>query len=72
MKPRLAALLASLWAIAPATALAHPGHGHTDPDSWAHYLTEPVHVAAIAGIAALAVGLGVAWRRARRTTRRGP
>jgi hypothetical protein len=26
----------------------HPGHGHTDPASWTHYLTEPVHVIPLA------------------------
>jgi uncharacterized membrane-anchored protein len=30
------------------TALAHPGHGDTDPNGWRHHLTEPVHVAAVA------------------------
>jgi hypothetical protein len=36
--------------------LAHPGHGHTDPESWTHYFTEPVHVIPLA----LAVGAAVA------------
>jgi hypothetical protein len=64
---RATSLLASLVVSAPALALAHPGHGTTNPDSWRHYLTEPVHVVtAIAGIAA-AIGIGWAWRRARRS-----
>jgi hypothetical protein len=38
---------------------AHPGHGHTDPESWTHYLTEPAHVIPLA----LAVGsiVAVGW-----------
>jgi hypothetical protein len=58
--------LATLLALVPSIAAAHPGHGHTDPDSWRHYLTEPIHIAALAGVAALAIGIGSAWRRARR------
>jgi hypothetical protein len=42
-------------------AFAHPGHGDTEPDSWLHYLTEPVHViglvAAIAIVAVAVIGL---------------
>jgi hypothetical protein len=50
-------------------AFAHPGHGDTDPDSWTHYLTEPVHVAVL--VAALAVTFFVirAWRSARQRDR---
>jgi len=48
----------------------HPGHGHTDPGSWTHYLTEPVHVIplAFAAIAVVAGGwVGAKWlARARR------
>jgi hypothetical protein len=41
----------------------HPGHGTTDPNSWAHYLTEPVHVLALAGIAAISVVVfAIGWR----------
>ena len=47
--------------------LAHPGHGTTDPESWRHYLTEPVHVLTALAIVALAV---VTWRGYRRVTRR--
>lgn len=36
-------------------AFAHPGHGDTDPDSWVHYLTEPVHVIGL--VAAIAIVL---------------
>lgn len=44
--------------------LAHPGHGHTDPTSWVHYLTEPVHVvpfALAAGAAGASVWFGRRW-----------
>ena len=47
------------------TSLAHPGHGTTDPSSWRHYLTEPLHVVVIAGAALLAVEV-VLWRVRRR------
>jgi putative copper export protein len=67
VKTRLTALLASL--AVPTTALAHPGHGTTEPDSWAHYLTEPLHVAVIAAAVSLALGVGLAWRRSRRASR---
>ena len=42
MKRRLGglALCAGFWGI---TALAHPGHGSTPPDSVEHYVVEPVH-----------------------------
>lgn len=67
MKARLVALLAAI----PTTAFAHPGHGQTDPDGWTHYLTEPVHVAVIGAAVALAVAVGVSWRRSR-SSRRSP
>ena len=47
------------------TSLAHPGHGTTDPSSWRHYLTEPLHVVVIAGAALLVVEV-VLWRVRRR------
>ncbi len=67
---RVSTSIAALVVLAPATALAHPGHGHTAPDSWLHYLTEPVHAIA----AAVALGAGIAltvgsWRRSRATRR---
>lgn len=37
----------------------HPGHGTTDPSSWRHYLTEPVHVIVVAAAIVAAVAL---WR----------
>ena len=55
-------------ALAPATALAHPGHGTTDPGSVAHYLLDPVH-AMIFGVATcMAVFTAVGWRRRRRAS----
>jgi hypothetical protein len=44
--------------------LAHPGHGHTDPGSLTHYLTEPIHViplALAAGAAVVGTWLGRRW-----------
>jgi len=42
---------------APATAFAHPGHGHTDPHSLVHHLVEPVHgwllIGGLAGLVTL-------------------
>jgi hypothetical protein len=49
----------------PTTAFAHPGHGHTAPGSWTHYLTEPVHVAAVAAAAVVVIGGAAVWRRLR-------
>jgi hypothetical protein len=65
-----------LWVLAtlcvPALANAHPGHGHTDPRSAAHYVVEPVHVmpvVVIAGALVLAaLTLYLVWR-ARRSGR---
>ena len=51
--------------LVPSIAFAHPGHGHTDPGSWTHYLTEPFHVAVLAGAVAAVVTGALAWRRLR-------
>jgi membrane protein DedA with SNARE-associated domain len=59
----------ALVTLAPAVAFAHPGHGGTDPASWVHHLTEPLHVAVLAG-AAVAIGAAVYWRRMRRARAR--
>jgi hypothetical protein len=65
MRYALSSLTAAL--LAPATAIAHPGHGaeglgHT----LLHYLTEPTH----AGVAVLgAAGVALAIRAARRHKR---
>ncbi len=58
--------ITALLSFVPSMALAHPGHGTTAPESWTHYLTEPVHVAVAAAIAVGAVALGTAWRRTSR------
>jgi hypothetical protein len=61
--PLLSLLVVSIW---PSLALAHPGHGHTEPDSWQHYLTEPEHLLALAAVVA---AIAVAWLLVRRTRR---
>jgi hypothetical protein len=58
--------IVALLALAPSIAAAHPGHGHTPPETWTHYLTEPLHV----GVLAAVVSLVTVVRRARRRTRR--
>jgi putative copper export protein len=63
MKTRIWMFLALVACLLPAPALAHPGHGQTDPGGWRHYLTEPQHVLSLAG--AIAV-LAVAWFAYRR------
>lgn len=50
--------------LVPAIAAAHPGHGHTDPHGWAHYLTEPVHVVGLAA-GAVALVFAISWQRSR-------
>lgn len=57
--------LALLLSFAPSVAAAHPGHGHTEPATWVHYLTEPLHVAVLVGGSLAAIVAGSAWRRAR-------
>ena len=56
-------ILVVLFLLVPALALAHPGHGETDPGSWTHYLTEPVHVIVLAAVVAVIAAIG--WRRSR-------
>jgi putative copper export protein len=58
-------LLVLLVCCTPALAFAHPGHGTTDPGSWRHYLTEPVHVAVIASALAFVVSVVLYRRRAK-------
>lgn len=50
--------------LAPAAALAHPGHGSGAPWSALHYLSEPEHLA-IGAIAVLLVAGIVRFRRLR-------
>lgn len=51
-----------------ASLLAHPDHGTTDPSSWLHYLTQPMHLVVLGGAAVLAVMIGGS-RRGMRTRR---
>ena len=61
-------LLALVFCFIPALAFAHPGHGTTDPSSWRHYLTEPVHVAVLASALALVVASVFEIRRRKRAS----
>ncbi len=63
MKTRLLAFTALALGLVPAVAFAHPGHGHTDPSTWRHYLTEPLHVAVLAVAAAAVLVTWLAYRR---------
>jgi len=56
--------------IAVLAALAHPGHGTTDPASARHYLAEPVHLAVILGATAGAAAAIWALRVLRRRSHR--
>lgn len=58
--------LASLLMLAPTVALAHPGHGTTEPESWTHYLTDPVHATMLGGAVLGAIVVARTWRRATR------
>lgn len=72
MNHRVIVLLASMLCLVSRHALAHPGHGDTDPDSWRHYLTEPVHVVVLAAALAavvVAIFFARAGYRARRDAR---
>lgn len=48
----------------------HPGHGQTDPESWTHYVTEPVHAIPLALAAASLVAAGWFGRRMLHRVRR--
>lgn len=54
----------------PALAFGHPGHGTTDPSSWRHYLTEPVHASVLASALVLFVTSVLEVRRRRAMTSR--
>jgi hypothetical protein len=47
----------------PATALAHPGHGGTEPTSLVHYVVEPAHAIPIGLVIAAIVVAGFVFRR---------
>ncbi|SFH87494.1 hypothetical protein [Planctomicrobium piriforme] len=51
------------------TALAHPGHGTTSPDSPIHYVAEPVHTQWIVlAVALIAAGIAYGRYRLKRQT----
>ena len=50
--------------------VAHGGHGHTDGDTIAHYLNEPVHIIAIVLMVAVLAG-PIALRYLRNRSRLG-
>lgn len=54
----------------PAAALAHPGHGSTDPHGALHHLLEPFHALVLGSIVASAVVLRILARRSARSERR--
>lgn len=61
----LAAVYAALHGLVPSVALAHPGHGTTEPETWSHYFTEPLHLAAIATATLVTVPFVIGLRRTR-------
>lgn len=67
MSSKLVLLLVSS-VLLPVAALAHPGHGAAG-EGWTllHYLSEPVHIAATAGLTLAAVA-GLRLLRRRRNT----
>lgn len=68
---RSGGLLLAYLATSVSVALAHEGHGHTavgEGNTAKHYLTEPLHLAQIVGliaIAAIVAWLAYRWRTAR-------
>ena len=48
-------MMGLLAGIAPGTLYAHPSHGLSDASSWLHYLSEPIHIVLLLGVALLAV-----------------
>ncbi len=49
---------------------AHPGHGTTDTGSFAHYISEPQHAAAVGMVAVLTTSSLLVWRNLRRRATR--
>lgn len=61
-----ARILVVLAMLIPSLAFGHPGHGETQPDTWMHFLSEPVHVISLAiAIVAIVALFTVWWRRQR-------
>jgi putative copper export protein len=59
-----ARILIVLVTLVPSLAFAHPGHGETQPDTWRHFVTEPVHVLSLAiAIVAITALFMIWWRR---------
>ena len=50
--------LAALVCCCPATLLAHPGHGTTEPETISHYALEPIH---LLPVAVLIAATGIVW-----------
>jgi putative copper export protein len=69
MKAQSTTLVPLVLLLASGTALAHPGHGATDPEGLVHYLTEPVHVVALAAAAGAAAVAAFFWTGRRRRVR---
>lgn len=69
MTSRRATFFAMLCTLLPATALAHPGHGATDPADATHYFTEPLHAIVVAVGASVAALAAIAWQKGRRRAR---
>ena len=62
MKRRRILLAGALGSLLPRIADAHPGHGHGDPWSLLHWVSEPVHGGAAILLAACALG-AIVWRQ---------
>lgn len=69
----LRSLLSLLAVMASRAALAHPGHGVTDPASVTHQIVEPVHAVPwmlLIGIALTLAAMGGLWWKQHRGRRR--
>lgn len=56
-------VIASLAALTPLLALAHPGHGETEGYTIIHYFTEPQHLLVTLGVMVLTTVFVVKERR---------
>lgn len=68
MQRTLRSLFTLAATLAPATAMAHPGHGSTDPESLSHYLTDPLHASVLGLALGLVIACSIGWRRHRRAS----